>query len=421
MPPRPPTPAGHRAAQVHVGPTAVGPVPAGRAAVAAPRPRRAARAAAGAPAAEQVEVVRGQRQPRRRHSTGAVRARTGWPGPARSPRPGARTAPPDGAPGRCRAGRPGPPARAAPPPDRPARPACCHSDGPGARVAGRQHRVQPGHVDAELERVGRRQPEQLPSSSARSSARRSSRRYPARYAATRSPIAGADSSSARRAAAATTSAPRRDLMKASVCTPWPPRGPAGRPPRAAGSGGPGTRAHPCGGPVRRQQRRFPQPECDAPARRRVLRHRRRPAGRPAAGRGQPARRSWPTPARTPATAGVPGRDHRRSRRMTWATCEPNTPRYAWHSSTDDERQPAEERGPPVVPGQDRPWSMSGVVRRYRAVAPDPVPFGPGRSPSKQAWRTAGQCRVRPPSELVGGQRLGRRDVERGGPGSPAPW
>ena len=71
-------------------------------------------------------------------STGAGRARTGWPGRARSPPPAARTARPGGARGRCRAGRPAPPSRTARParlvrrgrPAATATPAC-----PGSRRA----------------------------------------------------------------------------------------------------------------------------------------------------------------------------------------------------------------------------------------------------------------------------------------------
>ncbi len=84
--------------------------------------------------AEQLQVGLGERQLSRGARTGAAPGRTGCPGRAPSPPPAARRSPPDGARGRCRAGRPGRPGRRAPAcPPRPARPACCHSE---ARVPG---------------------------------------------------------------------------------------------------------------------------------------------------------------------------------------------------------------------------------------------------------------------------------------------
>ena len=125
---------------------AVGPEPAARPPAQQPARRRAAstqrRAAVGPNSGRSASV---QRQLLRRRRTGAGRARTGCRGRRRWPRPAGRTAPPGGAPGRCRAGRrgrPGPPS--ASPRAAPGAADLLPQRGAGAREAGDQHRVEPG-------------------------------------------------------------------------------------------------------------------------------------------------------------------------------------------------------------------------------------------------------------------------------------
>ena len=70
-----------------------------------------------------------------------------------------------------------------------------------------------------------------------------------------------------------------------------------------------------------------------------------------------------------------------------------------------------------MPGQDRPWcSMSGLVSTKRACGADPLPLGRGRVAVVRARADALEAEAGDGAQLVGGERLGRREVERGGPG-----
>ena len=60
-------------------------------------------------------------------------------------------------------------------------------------------------------------------------------------------------------------------------------------------------------------------------------------------------------------------------------------------------------------------SMSGLVSTQSACARTQSRSSSGVSPSKVAARTSGRTSARSDAQLVGGQRLGRRQVQRGGP------
>ena len=162
-----------------------------------------------------------------------------------------------GARGRCRAGRRarrGPRARPWP---APGPPGLLPERGDGAGEPGDQHRVEPGDVDAELERVGGGHAEQLAVGSARSSARRSSagsrrgRRRPGCRAPGRPRRAAPPGAGRRR--------PRRRAGTGRTPAsgrPRPPDRPAGRRPRRWPCGGPARRSRRC----RSVQRRLPQGE-----------------------------------------------------------------------------------------------------------------------------------------------------------------
>ncbi len=52
---------------------------------------------------------------------------------------------------------------------------------------------------------------------------------------------------------------------------------------------------------------------------------------------------------------------RRRRRTIWATCEPNTPRYPWHSSTTTTFSRRQNDDHAEWWGSIDRWSMSGLV------------------------------------------------------------
>ena len=76
-------------------------------------------------------------------------------------------------------------------------------------------------------------------------------------------------------------------------------------------------------------------------------------------------------------------------------------------------QPAEEPRPAVVPGQQRPVQHVRRGQQVAGVAARPVPFGPGRVAVEDGRLHPGQAERADRPELVGGQGLGRRDVEHG--------
>ena len=245
-----------------------------------------------------------------------------------------RTAPPGGAPGRCRAGRPGPPARTSASSAGAAGPArLLPQRGQGARVAGEQHRVQPGHVDAELQRVGGGQAEQ------RAVEQRLLQGAPL-LAQVAGPVGGHPVAELGHRlvqrpagrASATTSAPRRERTKASVRTPSATAS-ASRSAvsiAAAGRAGSGRRRRRPVGPwpgssggSQSANGRPPRAAARRPRSRRVTG---RPVSRAAAAPGRPAvaeaedrtRGAGCAAAYRAATPAQPAE--------TWATCEPNTPR-----------------------------------------------------------------------------------------------
>ena len=74
---------------------------------------------------------------------------------------------------------------------------------------------------------------------------------------------------------------------------------------------------------------------------------------------------------------------------------------------DHKAQPAQERGPLGVPGQDRPVQHVGVGEHEPGVRPDPVPFGLRACRRRSRW---------------GGRRAGRRARRRSAAGRRrAPW
>ena len=183
------------------------------------------------------------------------------------PRPAARTAPRDGARGRCPAGRRGRPGRRARPARRrPARPTCCHR---AARVPGKpaiRHGVEPADVDAELEGVGRRQPEQvaapqrcLEGPPLLGQVAAAVRRHPAGQRRV-------DLGEQAARCIATCSAPRRERTNARVRTPSATRS-ASRSAVSEDGGAPHRGAVLAG---ERGERRLPQRERDPPAGRGVL-------------------------------------------------------------------------------------------------------------------------------------------------------
>ena len=207
-------------------------------------------------------------------------------------------------------------------PLRPARPNCCHSD---ARVPG-----QPAVITASRPLIS------IPSSSAfvvasarrlperrrDSSSRRSSGRYPPRYDATDSVNDGSTSSRRSRVITATDSAALRLRTKARLWAPSTTRS-ASRSAHSAVAvrlmGAPFSPVKAVSSGSQRAMTRSPAGEPSA-----VTSSTREPTSRVAASPG------WATVADAQMTIGAEPYDSqiRRSRRITSATCAPNTPRYA---------------------------------------------------------------------------------------------
>ena len=193
---------------------------------------------------------------------------------------------------------------------------------PGAGPAGEQHRVQPGDVDAELERVGRRRRRAAgrtagrpPAPGAPRAGSRPGRRRPGRPARGRPRRAAAGRSDD------TVSAPRRDRTKASVRTPSATRSASRSAASAVAVRRTGASCSPASsvsGGSQSANSSSPRGEPSSVTGDDL-------AARPAGRRTPPGRRRSPRRARTPgrrrsarrpAAAGAAPR----------ATCEPNTPR-----------------------------------------------------------------------------------------------
>ena len=126
----------------------------------------------------------------------------------------------------------------------------------------------------------------------------------------------------------------------------------------------------------------------------------------AARRGRRGRRRWPRRARTSATAPYRAAT-RRSRRSTAATCEPKTPAVVVALVDDDVAQRAQERRPPLVPGQQRVVQQVGVGEDVLRVVADPAPLLRRGVAVVGGRPQPGQRQRLEPGQLVGGQRLGR--------------
>ena len=289
-------------------------------------------------------------------------------------------------------------------PLRPARPACCHSDAEGAGPARDQHRVQAGDVDPELERGGGGQPDQAPVAQRRLQpppvlgqvAGAVGRDLGVRGAAAASPRPPPRrASSDRRAASATASAPRRDLMKASVgtfsLTSRPSRSAASAvavrrsrapaSPRASVSGGShsanvsGPRGEPSSVTSSASSPVSSRAQAPGVADRGRGEHEDRP--RPAAGLGRSVMRDDPA---QPA-------QHLRHVRA-------EHPAVAVALVDHHVAQPAEEPRPAGVPGQQRPVQHVRGGQQVAGVARAQARSARVESPSKTAARTPGRPRAR---------------------------
>jgi hypothetical protein len=164
-----------------------------------------------------------------------------------------------------------------------------------------------------------------------------------------------------------------------------------------------------------QQGWFPEAEGHARLRRGVLRHGRHRQPGQAGGRhpGVPGRRR--------------GKEEDRTRRGVPRGHAPQTPDHlgdvrAEHAPVhmglidDHKGQSAQERRPLLVPRQDRPVQHVRVAVDETGVGADPFAFGGGRVPVVGARMDPLERQSGRRAQLVGRQRLGRREVERGGPG-----
>ncbi len=352
-PPRPPGRA--RAPDVHRAGGALpgrGPVPAGRPAAQhavghqlvehrRPRARRRTRRATS---------PLGQRQLGGGADQLRAPARTGWPGRARSPPPGRRAAPPGGARGRCPSGRPGPRARPAPrrAPARPGRTAARTTPGcPGSRPPPpRRARRCPRRARARW---------WWPRRAARRWTSAGLQRAPllGQVAAAvgghpRRPGSGSTSASSRCAAQRghLRTAPGADERE----RPRPLEHQVGEHPGGLGAGRPAHRGAVLAGELG-QQRRLPQRDRAPGARRAVLGHRRHVAsGQPAGERGRLGHRGRGQHERGPrAVARADPQQPAQQQRHVRA----EHPAVGVALVDHHELQPAQERRPPAVPGQQR--------------------------------------------------------------------
>ena len=262
--------------------------------------------------------------------------------------------------------RPGPPGPAGLLPERRQR----------AGEAGEHHGVQPGDVDAELQRVGGGHPEQVAAGERRLQRAALLRQVAAAVGGHPLASSGSTSASSRWALSAATSAPRRDRTKASVRAPSTTRSasrPAASAPADRRTGAPFS-------PVSSVSSGGSHSAKVRPALRRpVVGHRLDRAARSAVRRtprvghgrrGQHERRVGAVAARRPAAAGAAQGDVRAEH-----------PAVGVALVDHDVAQPAQERRPARVPRQDARCSMSGLVNTQRAWRRTQSRSSSGVSPS----------------------------------------
>jgi hypothetical protein len=111
---------------------------------------------------------------------------------------------------------------------------------------------------------------------------------------------------------------------------------------------------------------------------------------------------------------------RRSLRSSSATCDPNTPRYPWHSSTTTYVSRRKNDAQREWAGRIPRCSMSGFVNTHLACARTQSRSGMAVSPSNDAGRTSSTSRARTarswsaPSAFVGDRysAVARRSADR---------
>ncbi len=285
-----------------------------------------------------------------------------------------------------------------------------------AGVPGQQHHVQTGHVDAELQRVGRRQSQQ-----------RTVEQPPLQFAAllpqVTGPVGGHPVDQLRHRPGQRPAGRRGDRL-GPAAGPHEGQGPHSLDDRVGQQVG---RLHQrraadrlgvtvlgrAGYGRTRQERRLPQGERDTAPGRPVPRD--CPYGQP----GQFLRRRL-------RVAGGGGREHEHGRPLVPGQhpLEPAQEQRdvrAEHPAIDvafvddDEGQPAQEAAPLAVSGQDRPVQHVRVGEDQPRVGADPVPLRGRRVTVVPGRPEIGQVEPGDRPQLIGGERLRRGQVERGRP------
>ncbi len=166
------------------------------------------------------------------------------------------------------------------------------------------------------------------------------------------------------------------------------------------------------------QRRLPQRERQRPARRPVLRDLLgvQPGQQPGAGarradrgRGEHEHRTRPAASLSRSVMRHHPAQPPQHVRHVRAEHSPVPVALVYHHVA----QPAEEPRPAVMPRQQRPVQHVRRGQQVAGVAARPVTFGPGRVAVEDGRLHPGQPERADRPELVGGQGLGRRDVEHG--------
>ena len=295
---------------------------------------------------------------------------------------------------------------------------------PGARPSGDQHGVQAGDVDPELERGGGGQPDQPPVGQGRL--------QPA-------PVLGQVAGAVRRHLRLGGPPPgcpplggpplgwRRRLQRPARgqrdrlgAAPGPDEGqrldvlldqPAEQVSRLGGGGSaqPGARLAAGLG-----QRRFPQGEGQRPARRAVLGHLlgAQPGQHPGAGARRPDRGGGEHEdrARRPVRRGVVRHHPAQPPQHVGHVRAEHSP-VAVAFVDHHQAQPTEEPRPALMPGQQGPVQHVRGGQQVPGVAARPGPLGVGRVAVEGGRLHAGQAERADRRELIGGEGLGRRDVE----------
>ncbi len=218
-----------------------------------------------------------------------------------------------------------------------------------------------------------------------------------------------------RTPAATVSASRSAVSRSADRRTWVRSAASAGSPSGAGSGARDLPASP-GGALGWQQRRLPQRE-----------------GHPGPGRGVLGDRRHRQPGQPPGrrcriSGGGGGQHERRARAPPVAGALAAQPAQhvgdvrPEHAPVDvalvDHHvgQPAQEPGPLRVAGEDAVVQHVGVGQHEPGVPPDPLPFGAGGVPVVAGRTYALDLQRGDGAQLVGGERLGRCQVEHGGAG-----